>query len=249
MTRTKRVPREVAPLVESHGDSWSLRFGRWQDRLATDCVDAVVTDAPYGGRVHASAPTRNDGVETDGLAPQYAPWTGDDVVEFVKSWSPRTDGWIVNMTSDDLITPHRDAFEDAKRVHFVMPAVIDGMTCRMQGDGPSSEAIYLVLARPRSKAMAAWGTTRGYYKGPRSSDASGGRGKPQWLLNALVRDYTRAGSLVADPFAGWGSTLKAAVGNGRRAIGSEMDREAYDKAVAAMSAGVQRDLFASMGVG
>lgn len=54
-------------------------------------------------------------------------------------------------------------------------------------------------------------------------DRTNGRGKPEWLMRALVRDYSRAGDLVCDPLAGYGTTLHAAIAEGRRAIGSERD--------------------------
>lgn len=53
--------------------------------------------------------------------------------------------------------------------------------------------------------------------------ATSGRGKPAWLMQALVRHYSRSGQLVCDPLAGYASTLRAARAEGRRAIGSEMD--------------------------
>jgi len=52
---------------------------------------------------------------------------------------------------------------------------------------------------------------------------SSGRGKPEWLMQALVRHYSRLHNLVCDPFAGWCSTLRSARTEGRRAVGSEMD--------------------------
>jgi DNA modification methylase len=39
---------------------------------------------------------------------------------------------------------------------------------------------------------------------------------------------------VVDPFAGWGGTLVSAVAAGRKAIGAELERDAYSKAVAAL---------------
>src|SRR6185312_16989608 len=50
-----------------------------------------------------------------------------------------------------------------------------------------------------------------------------GRGKPEWLMRSLVRDYSDFGERICDPFAGYGSTLAAARFMGRTAIGSEMD--------------------------
>lgn len=49
--------------------------------------------------------------------------------------------------------------------------------------------------------------------------------KPVDLLSMLIEQYTQPGELVLDPFAGSGSTLKAAQLTGRRAIGIEMDEE------------------------
>jgi hypothetical protein len=60
---------------------------------------------------------------------------------------------------------------------------------------------------------------------PATPTRTGGRGKPQWLMQSIVRDYTRENDLVCDPLAGFGSTLIAAKATGRRAIGSEIDEK------------------------
>jgi site-specific DNA-methyltransferase (adenine-specific) len=65
-----------------------------------------------------------------------------------------------------------------------------------------------------------------------------------WLMEVIVRDYSRPGDLVIDPCAGGATTLLAAARNGRRAIGAEMDRDTFDKAVARLSQGYTAPLFA-----
>jgi hypothetical protein len=227
-------------------NDWELRFGRWQDALAdVESVDAIICDPPYGARTHASDVAVNDERgRTEGLMPSYEGWRAPDVNEFVTAWSSRCRGWIVALTSHDLVPAWESAFESVDRYCFApVPCILRGMSVRMQGDGPSSWAVYAVVARPREKAFLGWGALDGAYPGPRGVESGGGRGKPPWLLNALVRDYSRPGDLVCDPFAGWGSTLAAAVSNNRRAIGSEMDADAYAECVRRLRRPLQVDMF------
>jgi len=53
--------------------------------------------------------------------------------------------------------------------------------------------------------------------------------KPLSLMERLVRIYTRPGDLVFDPFFGSGSGLRAAIANGRQAMGCEIDPGYYDR--------------------
>lgn len=225
--------------------SYELRLGRWQDVLVDVECDAIICDPPYGSRTHEAEVERNDDEgRTAGLTPSYDSWAPSDVHAFVAAWSARCKGWMVTMTSHDLIPAWESAHENAGRYCFApLPLVMRGMSVRMLGDGPSSWAVYAIVARPSNREFASWGTLPGAYTGPRGTDAGGGRGKPEWLLNALVRDYTRPGDLVCDPFAGWGSTLIAALANGRRAIGSEMNAEAHAKATRNLGRPVQVDMF------
>jgi hypothetical protein len=243
--------------VIASGPNWELRLGRWQDELGDVEVDAIVSDPPYGGRTHASEPVRGyDGGSatwptdggTGGLAPSYATWTPSDVRDFVTAWTDRCRGWMVCQTSHDLIPAWEQAYADVGRYCFApIPCVMRGMSVRLAGDGPSSWSVYAVVARPRSVEFSRWGTLDGAYHGPKSTTAGGGRGKPDWLMQALVRDYTRPGDLVCDPFAGWGSTLAAATALGRRAIGSEMDVDAFNEATRRLGRPQQTDMFAAGG--
>lgn len=226
-----------------------LRHGDWRTALAGVTCDALVTDPPYGDRVHSfDSNVREDGYAEGGLRPDYAAWTPADVSEFVSSWSPRVSGWIVTLTSHDLIPAWEAAHAAVDRYCFApVPCVIRGMSCRMLGDGPSSWTVYAIAARPKEKRFMSWGTLSGAYVGSTLAGAGGGRGKPDWLMSALVRDYSRRGDMVCDPLAGWGGVLAVAQANDRRAIGAEVDDVAYAEAIRRLKRPQQVDLFATMG--
>lgn len=211
-----------------------LYLGRWEDVLSdAGKVDALITDPPYSERVHKSKATRNDGVDPDGLAPSFAHWTQENVQAFVDHWAPRTRGWMLCLCDDEMIPWYRAAYERVGRVSFApVPCVITGMTVRTRGDGPSSWAVYAMVGRPATAEFAKWGTLPGAYVGPREEGAGNGRGKPRWLTDAFVKDYSRQSDLVCDPLAGYGGTLISSLLLGRRALGAEMDEEAVDKAFA-----------------
>lgn len=229
-----------------YGDSWILHHGAWQDTIAPDLqVNAVITDAPFGERTHKSKVRRNDGVDPKGSTPGYDFWRPNDVHEFVHAWSSRCLGWMAAMTSHDLIPAWEEAYATHGRLAFApIPCVMRGMTVRMRGDGPSSWTVYLMTARPRATGgFDEWGSLDGAYVGPRSTEAGGGRGKPIWLMNAIVRDYTRPGDLVVDPLAGWGQTIRSCIQLGRRAVGSECDEVAFAEAKRRLERPHQLDMF------
>lgn len=55
-------------------------------------------------------------------------------------------------------------------------------------------------------------------------------------MRKLVLDYSEPGQLVIDPFAGSGTTLLAALLEGRRAWGAEVDPTTHARAVARIRA-------------
>ena len=205
-----------------------LRHGDWREVLAdVEEVDAVICDPPYGARTHAGNADRV--AQMGRRALDYGSWGPSHVAQFVAAWAPRCRGWFACMTSDDLIGPWRAAYRAAGLYDFA-PVVITAPRVRLGGDGPASSAVYLMVARPRSVRFSRWGALPGHYRAP---VARGGHigGKPVDLMRALVRDYSRPGDLIVDPCAGGGTTLRAAVIEGRRAIGAEIDPDTYAKAV------------------
>jgi site-specific DNA-methyltransferase (adenine-specific) len=246
------------------GRGWEIRLGRWQDVLAdVERADALITDTPYSERTHkghnkAVRKTRRAGGaerlrvdRRDGStysagshrrrAIEYPPWTPEDVAELVAGWHRRVAGWFAALSDHELSREwERAAREIANHVTFPpLPCIDPGCRVRLAGDGPSSWTEWLLVSRRRSRRMARWGTLPGWYSRPEGVSAEKlivPGGKPLWLMRAIVSDYSRRGDLVVDPCAGGGTTLLAATLEGRRAIGAEVDRDSFEKAVARLQA-------------
>ena len=101
----------------------------------------------------------------------------------------------------------------------------------------------MMVSRPRNREFATWGCLPGAYEGPTVKDAGIAGTKPLDLMRAIVRDYSRPGDLVCDPFVGSGTTALAALMENRRFIGAEQKKEHYDLALTRLSRGYVPDLF------
>lgn len=235
-----------------------LHEGRWQEALMhVDRVDAVICDPPYGARTHEG---HDEGAKIKRVAGTYKgkpidpskigrvlnydKWMPSDVRAFVTSWVPRCRGWFVAFTSHDLVPAYVEALEGAGRYVFApLPFFSPGSRIRLVGDGPSSWTCWIVVARPRTVEFMRWGTLPGGYVYP-PEDCEVVGGKPLGLMRAVVRDYSRPGDLVCDPFVGSGTTLLAAVTEGRRAIGAEEKPEHYEIARKRLARGYTPTMFA-----
>ena len=213
-----------------------LRLGRWQDALAGVECDAAIGDAPYGERTHKGdgAKRTNDGSERRVIT--YDHWTPADVAELVASFAGRTRRWMAFATSHDLIPAYEQAYADAGWYGFApVPWCNPSASVRMSGDGPASGTCYWMVARPRTAQAKAWRSLPPFYVMPQDRGARIG-GKPLSLMRAIIRDYSNEGDLVCDPCGGYGTTLIAAEQMKRRAIGSEIDADAYAEACARIDA-------------
>jgi site-specific DNA-methyltransferase (adenine-specific) len=224
-----------------------LRLGRWQDTLAdvTTC-DAVISDSPYSQRTHEATNGHVSGSDlpdgSDRLSIAYAEFSAAHVSEFVSSWAPRCMGWFASMTSHDLIPAWESAYEAAGLYAFA-PVPIIQKRPRLVGDGPSSWAVYLMVARPRNREFATWGCLPGAYEAPTVKGSGIAGCKPLGLMRALVRDYSRPGDLIVDPFCGSGTTALAAASEGRRCVTSEELPDHYEIARRRFARGYTPDLF------
>jgi site-specific DNA-methyltransferase (adenine-specific) len=201
--------------------------------LADKSVDHVITDPPYSARTHSGqAKDRSDGGKLTELA--YDALTPDLVAAIGAQLARVARGWCLVMTDHELF-PHwvralgRYSFQP-------LPIVMEGMTVRLQGDGPSSWSVWMVVNRATGMID---GTKPGAYVGTPGGDRAGNAvkgAKPAWLMERLIRDYTKPAELICDPFAGSGSTGIAAIKHGRRFVGWEKKESHHAIAVKRLTA-------------
>jgi site-specific DNA-methyltransferase (adenine-specific) len=223
-----------------------LRCGRWQDVLSDVECDALIVDAPYSDRTHSAY---RDMEEVRRRDINYGCMSEEDVRDFVEWWSPRTRGWMVSITDSVLAPLWADAMASVGRYVFSPLSCVEaGKTVRISGDGPAQWSTLAVPARPATRAFSKWGALPGAYVLPpgeaRAREAGVMGAKPLWLMRALVRDYSRPGDLVCDPCAGGATTLLAALMEGRRAVGAEMDPAHYEIGRKRLAKGFTPPLFA-----
>jgi site-specific DNA-methyltransferase (adenine-specific) len=189
-------------------------------------VDAVIVDPPYSARCHAG---HDSCAWTAGVRPLgYSALTPDDVRELAAEYALICNGWVVWMTDSDLALTVRQALEAVGRYAFApIPFYQPGRSVRLYGDGPCSWTDWIIAAR--TTAQNKWGTLPGgYVAGVGWNDKARMGGKPTALMRALVGDYSKVGDLVLDSHMGSGTTGVACAMLGRRFVGVEIDRQAFD---------------------
>ncbi len=238
---------------------FDLLCGDWKDVLDV-YVDHLISDHPFGARTHAGW-NAGSMAAINGLPHElnYDCWTEADVFEYVEFWSPRVRGWMVDMTSHDLIPAWEAAYKKYDRlgryvfsplpIYPPMPYVDFGKCPRITGDGHASWTCYVMAARPRERSwLKDWQRRRKELGLSRSLDGAykreegdviwappAGRkrigGKPLGVMKRIVEDHSFVGDRVLDTHAGHGTTLRACLELGRYPIGCEIDHEVWEDAM------------------
>lgn len=223
-----------------------LRLGSWVDALAdVEACDAVICDPPYSARTHAAIEHIADSDMPDGANRTplgYEPWTREGAADLIGRFAWQCRGWMAIMTSHDLIPQIEAVHDETARLVFP-PVPIIQKRPRLVGDGPSSWTVYMVVSRPRTREFATWGCLPGAYEAPTVRGCEIAGTKPLGLMRAIVRDYTRPGDLVVDPFCGSGTTALACAMEGRRCITSEISETTFELARKRLEGGYQPDMF------
>jgi site-specific DNA-methyltransferase (adenine-specific) len=219
---------------------WDLRCGRWQDALVdVKKCDAVICDPPYSRRTHEGALTTAGG--SPSVAIDYARIDEAEAASVASWWVSLDPNWIVVFSDHVLIPMWAGLLESSGFYVFAPVGWVRPDGPRIANDGPCSSHDYITIARPRG-TLRHPGSRPGKYVVGRGDGSIVGQ-KDLTGMRAIVRDYSRSGDLIVDPFAGSGSTLLAASIEGRRSIGAEMRPEVYEMARKRLGAGYTPGMF------
>lgn len=221
-------------------ESVTLYHGDCREVLPTlDIVQAIITDPPYG--IDYQSAWRID------KASRFDKLANDDVLSF--DWLPvatklLTCGPMVCFCRWDVAETFR--IELARHLEVKSQGIWDRVAHGM-GDLGSALA-------PQHDTF--WFGVKGTWAFPGTRPSSVYRSmrmtgeqlqhptqKPESLMSEMVSDFTVAGDIVLDPFAGSGTTLAAAKRLGRKAIGIELNEKYCEVAARRLSQGALTAMF------
>lgn len=204
------------------GDAWTYLADR-QD----SSVDVVITDPPYDDRTHSMAKSNSTKATAGGRAlsgskAEFGSMTFEDHRTLFEELGRISRGWVISTL------PTSTAF----RFELDPP---NGLRCLRVGVWVKTNPMPILSAdRPAlgwepivcllKDGVKPWWNGGGKtinHVGPTSQGSGHPTQKPIHMIRGLVRAFSKPGDVVLDPFAGSGTTLRAAADEGRRAIGVE----------------------------
>ena len=208
----------------------TIHHCKWQD-LHWDMetpIDALITDPPYSSRTEKGATARRYD-DDDPCRVDYGSISAEGAHAFARFFAPLVSSWVVIFADHIAWDWHRRAWEACGWYTFApVPFIKTNGSPRFTGDGPASMAEWIMVARPVGMPEI-MKSRRGWYQGAYLNREGGRRAghKPAWLLQQVIADYTEPGDLIADPYAGTATIGAAAIGGGRRYVGTEVDAQAH----------------------
>lgn len=209
-----------------HGDCLEVMAG-----MVDLSVKAVLTDPPYSDHTHNSARTNKRTATGNGSA-QRALSGGQSSFDSISLESLSasfaecgrvSQGWLVS-TLDTIHSAHLMVGHEIPGMRLLRSGVWvkTNPMPSISGDRPGQgwEAI-AYLHRTDVKPKWNGGGKAGNYILPTVQSAGHPTSKPLPMISDWVRLFSDHGDTIFDPYAGSGTTLRAAVDNGRKAIGVE----------------------------
>ena len=212
-----------------HGDCREVLAG-----MADRSVDAVITDPPFDARTHSMARSNRNGYGTSGNGNRtltgssdvrFEPLTHADQLALFAELGRITRRWVVsNLGSDTAFRFEVEQAPPGLKVLRIGAWVKTNPMPIISADRPAMgwEPI-AYMHRDDTKPSWSGGGRALNFVLPTSQGSGHPTQKPLDMVRAFVGMFTQPGDTVFDPFAGTGTTLRASVDEGRRAIGVERD--------------------------
>lgn len=194
--------------------------------LAPEAVDHVITDPPYDAHTHENASTWTSAtgcaVHIDIDFPPISP---QNIVSHLLRVSRR---WTLAFCAFEMVGDYVKAAEE----NWVRCGIYRRTNGAPQftGDRPAqaAEAIAILHGKKNKKRWNGGGRWAFWESPVEKADRQHPTQKPLPLMMQLIEQFTDKGELIIDPFCGAGTTGVAAVRQGRRFIGVEL-QEKYVK--------------------
>ena len=187
--------------------------------LAPGSVDLVLTDPPYAPACHAGARTGDQ----DTALVDFAPITDADLRLVLDECGRVVRRWVVaTMDWRHICELERRPPAGLRFVRFGVWVKPNGAP-QFTGDrpGPGWEGLAF-LHREGGRMRWNGGGRSSVFIEPKV-ETKHPTGKPERLIRQFTALFSDPGELILDPFAGSGTTLRAAKDLGRRAIGIEIE--------------------------
>ncbi len=199
--------------------------------LADQSVDCVITDPPYTERTHGMAKT-NKGKGHEVKAVSFASIADADLQVSLRECGRVSRRWVV-ATLDYAHAVEFDATppEGLRTLRLGVWVKTNPMP-QISADRPA-QGWESIAYMHRADVKPVWngGGRAGNFILPTAQGQEHPTAKPLDMVRQWVQWFTAHGDVVLDPYAGSGTTLRAALDEGRRAIGVELE-ERYCEVIA-----------------
>jgi hypothetical protein len=210
----------VGPHILGCGDSRDPNW--WKTLLAGQQASLVFTDPPYGINYSGGADVEREGLAGD--TPEEAPKLLADSLDAVSGSVTAGAGCYVCLPSGDTLPTFGTVLSERKLWRWVLIWCKDVMTIGRGDYHPQHEIMVYGWwpTGPHHKVVDRTETSVWHIPRPTDSDLHP-TSKPVELPARAIRNSTKHGQIVVDPFAGSGSTLIAAHREGRVGVGNEIE--------------------------
>ncbi|MGC0251540.1 DNA-methyltransferase [Pseudactinotalea sp. Z1748] len=219
--------------------------------MADRSVDCVITDPPFDARTHDNTRSNRNGYGTSGNGNgnrtlsggsdvRFDAFTHENQLALFAELGRIARRWVVaNLSTHTAFRFEVGPPPAGLQVLRVGAWVKTNPMPIISADRPAMgwEAIAYMH---REDAKPSWngGGRAGNYVLPTSQGSGHPTQKPIEMVRDWVRRFTNPGDVILDPFAGTGTTLRAALDEGRKVIAYEIDERWCEHAAGRLSQGV-----------